>query len=115
MKSTLLFASLLQVATSNLDGFTVSSSNLQTITTGYAVAVKQTQNSFGPEGLKRVLNYARKDSRVSAFGGWLDSESGLFYWDAVIICTNRDEAETIARENGQRAFYDLNTCTEIRL
>lgn len=115
MKSTILFASLLQVATSNPDGFTVSASNLQSISKGFAVAFAATQNSHGTDGLKSVINYAKKNAgTVDAFGGWYDSETGLFYWDAVRILSTKEEAEKFARDNKQLAYFDLNTCTEIR-
>lgn len=112
MKKQSIFAALLAVATTNPDGFTVSK-QLQPITTGFAVALEATQNSFGRSGLRRVINYASAN-RVDAFGGWYDSQSGLYYWDAVIICSTIEEAEKLARDNKQLAFYDLANNIEHR-
>ena len=75
----------------NPEGFTVDAKTLQPVTSGYAVAVKATQNSFNTEGLALVVDYAATDSEVTAFGGWLDSETGLFYYDAVIIVETLEE------------------------
>lgn len=111
-----LFVSLLAIAAQNPAGFTVNVDNLQPVAEGFAVAVKQTQNSFGESGLLNVISYVSKNApKVNAFGGWLDSESGLFYWDATIICNTREEAERIARENEQLAFFDLNNGVEVRI
>ena len=111
-----IFFSLLAIAAQNPAGFTVNVDNLQPVAEGFAVAVKQTQNSFGESGLLNVISYVSKNApKVNAFGGWLDSESGLFYWDATIICNTREEAERIARENEQLAFFDLNNGVEVRI
>lgn len=56
MKNSIL-TSLLAIATSNPEGFTVNAHTLQPVTSGYVVAVKGTQNSFGPAGLRRVVEY----------------------------------------------------------
>lgn len=61
---------LATIATNNKDGFTVNAVTLQPITTGYAVAVAETQNSFGLEGLANVVKYVSEHSEINAFGGW---------------------------------------------
>ena len=48
-------------------------------------------------------------------GDWLYQESGLFYWDAVVICKTKREAIKLGRINGQIAIFDLNEMQEIRL
>lgn len=114
--SSFISSALLAVATANPAGFTVSFDSLQPITTGFAVAVKQTQNSFGAAGLDRVISFVAANApKVNAFGGWYDSESGLFYWDASVVVETYEEAERLARLNDQKAFFHLDTCTEIRL
>lgn len=108
-------AALVAIATANAQGFTVDAQTIQPVTTGYAVALAETQNSFGADGLARVIDFVNKNPGVNAFGGWLDSESGLFYWDATVIVSDRATAEELARKNGQLAFFDLENLEEIRI
>lgn len=98
---------LLLIAAANPEGFTVSAKTLAPIVSGYAVAVAETQNSFGNEGLARVIDFVGKNG-VDAFGGWLDHETGLYYWDAVLIAKDIESARELALLNKQIAFYDLN-------
>ncbi len=107
-------AALLAIAAANPDGFTVSASDLTALNEGYAVAMEATQNSFNAAGLARVIDYAKKHKNINAFGGWLDSESGLFYWDCVTIYKTRAAADRAARRNNQIAFFDLSNKKEIR-
>lgn len=116
MKKKKIYSSLLAIAAANPSGFTVNFNDLAPVATGYAVAVAATQNSFGEAGLRRVIDFVAANApAVSAFGGWLDQESGLYYWDATIICSTREEAERLARANNQIAFFHLDTLTEIRV
>lgn len=115
MKKEILVVALMEVATLNPEGFTVNAASLQPVTSGFAVAVADTQNSFGREGLERVVNYVAEHSEVTAFGGWLDNETGLYYFDATIICSSREEAEALAKANKQIAFFDLDNLEEIRI
>lgn len=105
MKTTQLFAALTTIATANADGYTVNAKTLQPITTGYAVAVSETQNSFGPEGLAKVIKYVQDHPEVDAFGGWYNSEEGQYYYDATIIVPSKSEAIELARANKQLAFF----------
>lgn len=110
-----LFAALTAIAALNPEGFTVDANTLQPVTAGYCVACKETQNSFGPEGLNQVINFVVNDPKVNAFGGWYDNESGAFYWDGTIVLTDKNEAIRLGRANGQIAIFDLNNLEEIRL
>lgn len=56
MKKNLVISTVAAIAAINPEGFTVNAANLQPVTTGYAVALKRTQNSFGAEGLAKVAN-----------------------------------------------------------
>lgn len=103
---------LATIAAANPAGFTVNAPTLQPVTSGYVVAVKGTQNSFGPSGLRRVVDYQRTHKEVTAFGGWLDTESGLYYYDACIIVRTIGEAMTLAKENEQIAFFCLDNGKE---
>lgn len=122
MKKNLIISSVAAIAALNPEGFTVNAANLQPVTTGFAVALKKTQNSFGVEGLAKVANVIEEfqasgnlDGRTLAFGGWYDSESGLYYYDATVIFENRAEAIEAGRANEQLAIFDLANLEEIRL
>lgn len=96
---------LWQIAEQNPEGFTVILPSLQFAKTGWVVALKETQNSFGPEGLAKALEVAIKTSK--AIGGWQDGE--LFYWDAVMLYENEEDATQAGKENEQMAIYHLET------
>lgn len=122
MKKNLVISTVAAIAAINPDGFTVNAATLQPVTTGYAVALKRTQNSFGAEGLAKVANVIEElqaasemNGRTLAFGGWYDSESGLYYYDATVIFQNRAEAIAAGRVNEQIAIFDLANLEEIRL
>ena len=122
MKKNLVLSSVAAIAAINPDGFTVNAATLQPVTSGYAVALKRTQNSFGAEGLAKVANTIEElqasgnlNGRILAFGGWYDSESGLFYYDATVIYQDREKAIEAGRANEQIAIFDLSNLEEIRL
>lgn len=116
MINSALFFSLMEVATANPEGFTVDANTLQPITKGYAVAVAETQNSFGGYGLLKVMQYQQSNpAKVQAFGGWLDTKSNQFYFDATIICSDLETAKELGRRNNQLAIFDLENLEEIRL
>lgn len=100
-----LFDRLKQVASENPTGFTVKIPNLEPVTTGWVVAMKETQNSFGDEGLQRVIEVAQRTTQI--VGGW--KEGDLFYWDASFIVQSEKEAVQIGIENGQIAIFNLDT------
>ena len=115
MKKQSIIAALTTIAALNPEGFTVDAKTMQPVTRGFAVAVADTQNSFGPEGLAKVVEYVSAHSGVNAFGGWYDSESGLYYYDATIIVHDLLKAIDLARANDQIAIFDLTRLEEIRL
>lgn len=122
MKKNVVISSVAAIAAMSPEGFTVNAANLQPVTTGFAVALKQTQNSFGVEGLTKVANVIEElqasgnfNGRTLAFGGWYDSESGLYYYDATVIFQDRVEAIEAGRANVQIAIFDLANLNEIRL
>lgn len=122
MKKISVIKKVAAIAALNPAGFTVNAANLQPVTSGFAVAMKQTQNSFGNEGLAKVANVIDElqasgnlNGRALAFGGWYDSESGLFYYDATLIYQDREKAIEAGRANEQIAIFDLANLEEIRL
>lgn len=111
----LSFEMLQAVAIACPDGFTVDKNTFEPITSGYSVAVADTQNSFGNYGAAKVVSYASKHNEIKALGGWYNSKNGHFYYDAVIIVDSLEEAIKIGRENKQLAIFDLNNLQEIEL
>lgn len=115
MKKQTLINALATVAALNPEGYTVYARTLQPVTTGFAVAVAATQNSFDAEGLAAVVDYVSTHNEINAFGGWYDRESGKYYYDATIIVEDKDKAIEIGRLNNQLAIFDLANLEEIRL
>ena len=115
MSTSILLATLTAIAANNKEGYTVAAATLQPITNGYAVAVAATQNSFGPEGLARVIEYAKTHKEVNAFGGWFNTDNGRYYYDATIVVSSLADALELGRSAGQIAIFDLSNCREIRL
>lgn len=111
-QQTKVLIALAAIAMANKEGFTVSAANLQPVKSGYAVAVADTQNSFGLEGLANVVKYVSEHPEINAFGGWYNSKSGQYYYDATIIVHDFSEAIELARVNKQLAFFCLDTLTE---
>ena len=115
MKASTKIAAIAAIAAVNPEGFTVNAKTLQPVTSGYAVAIKATQNSFNTEGLAAVVEYAANHAEITAVGGWLDSETGAYYYDAVVIVKTEYEARAIAEREDQKAFYCLHEKKEYRL
>ena len=94
---------LKKIADENPNGFTVWTTDLAPVKSGWVVAMKETQDSFGDAGLKRALEVAEKTSKV--IGGW--KEKKQFYWDAVLLYDNETEATKAGIENEQIAIYNI--------
>lgn len=105
-----MISKILKIAEENPNGFTIDL-NLKFISSGYAVASKETQNCFGVEGLKKVIEFAKKHNTY--IGGWL--EDGKYYFDASTIVQDKEEALRIGRENEQIAIFDFQTGLPIYL
>ena len=114
-KETSVLIALATIAMNNKEGFTVNASNLQPVTTGYAVAVSDTQNSFGFEGLANVVKYVQDHPEINAFGGWYNTENNMYYFDATVIVDDLAAAKELGRLNKQIAIFDLENLEEIRL
>lgn len=102
----------LRIAEENPEGFTCEI-NGEAVTSGYCVAVAETQNCFGEGGLRKVLQYAEEHG--TAVGGWLNRENGEYYFDAVQIIADREEAVKIGVANEQIAIFHLDTLECINL
>lgn len=108
-------AAIAAIAAMNPAGFTVDAQTLKPMVSGFSVGVFATQNSFGSEGLERVINYTAEHPEINAIGGWLNSDTGLYHYDAVIIVHTIEEAHALAVRENQMAFFDLNEMKEYKL
>ena len=97
------------------DGFTLNINTWEEPEEGIAVAYSATQDSHGRDDLEFVVNHAR--SNGGHVGGWLDSETGRYYFDSICLFPEDsiEEAINFGRENGQIAIYVLSSGEEIRL
>ena len=114
-KQTAVVIALATIAINNKEGFTVNAETLQPVTRGYAVAVADTQNSFGLEGLANVVKYVFDHPEINAFGGWYNSKNNMYYFDATIIVEDLTAAIELGRIHKQIAIFDLVNLREIRL
>lgn len=103
-----------KIAQENPEGFTINKKTLQPISRGYAVAISETQDSFGSEGLDKVMEFA-KPSFVDAYGGWLNEKNGEYYYDAVMIIEDLRTALFLGFRNKQIAIFDLEKGKQIKL
>ncbi|MBQ6046348.1 MAG: hypothetical protein IJL38_01830 [Bacteroidales bacterium] len=104
-----------QLSQKRPEGFTVDISTMEEPAEGIAVAYEATQGSLSQEALTTVVTHALEhDGYV---GGWLDEESGLYYFDSTKLFPEDkiEEALEFARENGQTAIYIISTGEEIRV
>lgn len=109
-------ATLAAVAAANPSGFTFNVFTGEVPTSGYCVALEATQNSHGDEGLARVIELIESGTtRAECVGGWLDTDTGLYYYDATVVVPTLAEALELGRVNGQIAIFCLNTMEEFRL
>ena len=72
-----LIEAIHEIAKKNPEGFTVDPTTLKRITKGISVAYIETQDSFGIEGLERVINHALGHDRK--VGGWMNEDDGQYY------------------------------------
>ena len=96
---------LKQLAVENPNGFTVYTTTLEPVKKGWCVAMLETQNCFGDEGLRKALEVAINTSQV--IGGW--KEGTRFYWDAILLFEEEEKATKAGIENQQIAIYQIET------
>ncbi|MEO9884017.1 MAG: hypothetical protein ABJG33_00125 [Balneola sp.] len=99
-----LIESLKQLSQTQPQGFTVDL-NLNHINKGFAVAVIDTQDSFGEEGLRAVAEFAIENNL--SIGGWFSETHQAFFWDAVKVINSKKEAVGYGKLNNQFAIFDL--------
>ena len=101
------------IALENLDGFTIDLRTMEMVKSGYAVAYKETQDSFGDSGLTKAYNHAKENNQF--IGGWHNSDNDKFYYDSIRIFISLNEATEFGIKQEQIAIYELHTGTEITL
>ena len=106
---------LMIIAKHNPNGFTVDKNTLEPITEGFAVAVSETQNYFGEEGLKQVIEHAEQKSYIEAIGGWFREQDRQYYFDAVMVVQDYETAAELGYRNKQYAVFDLSKGEELIL
>lgn len=97
------------------DGFTIHIPDFTEPTYGIAVSYAATQNSHSKESLPKVITHAQQhDAYV---GGWLDTDSGLYYFDSTKLFPEdeREQAIAFGKENGQLSAYVISTGESIDL
>lgn len=103
-----------------VSGFTVTSSG-RLVTSGFAVGgnpecaeLRLSKVSECPVAMvEQTLDHYTRVARMygqSIVGGWVFE--GDLYLDAPTIYRDGEEAERIARERGEKAYFDLGTLTE---
>ena len=99
----------------NPDGFTVDIRTMKQPTEGVSVAYAETQNCHSKEDLEKVIGHSL--SHDGYVGGWLESSTGLYYFDSVRLFPEDSLSAAIdfGRQNGQEAIYVLSTGEEISL
>ena len=97
------------------DGFTLNISTWSMPTEGIAVSYAATQDRHDRADLEFVVSHAR--SHEGYIGGWLNTETGRYYFDSVRLFSEDSltEACQFGKENAQIAIYILSTGKEIRL
>ena len=97
------------------DGFTLNISTWEMPTEGIAVAYSTTQDCHDRADLDFVVSHAQ--SHGGHVGGWLDTETGRYYFDSIRIFSEDSiaQATQFGKENAQIAIYILSSGKEIRL
>ena len=97
------------------DGFTLNISTWEAPKEGVVVSHAATQDRHDRTDLDFVVSHAQSPGHH--IGGWLDNETGRYYFDSVRIFPEDSLSQAIqfGRENAQIAIYILSSGKEIRL
>lgn len=100
------------IALEHPEGFTLNFSRMEFITSGIAVAYEATQDSYQRAGLYHCIQFAVYHG--CTIGGWRN-ENGEMQYDAVRIFHDLRKAIKFARQQKQRAIFDIDNGWEIIL
>lgn len=89
-------------------------------TSGYMVSMAGHERTYPGVSMKDVVNYIIDHpilvtARDRYLGSWHNSEDGLVYLDVSWRFDREDEAVYWAKHFEQKAYFNLDTMTEIRL
>lgn len=112
MKVELVLRLVSEIEVEYPDGYTLDLTVMEIVTKGYPVGFKNTQGSFGIDGLTNCLKHALTHER--AIGMWVNGE-GIKQYDSVRIFTHLTDALKFAMANEQEAIWDLREMKEIRI
>lgn len=101
-----LLKALEKLSKENPKGFTVTIPDLKPVTSGWAIGHKETQNSHGRKGLKRVIEHSMQTTKI--VGGW-KGYNNRYYFDTVMIEHDAREAIELKYEHKQKAIYHIDT------
>lgn len=117
--------SLAEEAFKNKGGFSYSMNLIDLPESGYMVSIHGMEKRVDPDcrlALQLYVNeYAKRRSvdlipEDRFLGCWFNgSEDSLFYLDVSEHKQDFDEAMQFARDNKQKAFWDIANCCEIRV
>ena len=109
-----IITAALEVAAKNPDGFTISWDMTEQPVTGYAVALPN-KGHHGTVGFLTALALAIE--KTAYFGGWMDKNSGIWYWDTVEVYPlgQLEAAMKAGKRGGEIAIYDIGNAVDIRL
>lgn len=85
----------------NPQGFTLDL-DLNSPQVGFCIGRKETQNNFGKDGLRTVIEFAKRNNCY--IGGWLNDEDNKYYFDAVMVVSDLKTAIDLAKEHNQKAI-----------
>jgi fructokinase len=101
-----------EVAEQNPQGFTFDICAMRMVCAGIVAAYAATQDSFGAEGLERVIIHATNNDGI--VGGW-QRATGELQYDSCRVFADLQEALAFGREQQQLSIYDINTLTQYDL
>ena len=101
-------------------GATLNATSHKPITSGFVVSpYKSREYPIQLLTEKKIVAFEYVNADLLSLPGhhlgfWVNQDDGLTYCDVVIVVQSRDEAQRVARDANQIAFWHLDTSTEVR-
>lgn len=102
-------------------GATINPQTHRARTTGYAVSpYKARERKSQTLQITKVCAFLVDNADLlnqpgHYLGLWFDSQSSQWFYDVTIVTATSEEAERIARESQQLAYFWLDECRELRV